>query len=147
MRSPIGALVFVAVLALVVVACSTSSGTAPTIRDAWVRAAPSIDRPTAAYLVITNPGSEADALVGASSPVAASAEVHETSMDASGMTGMHAVDRLEVPAGGTVRLEPGGYHLMLMELTRPLTVGEAVRIDLVFERAGTIEVTATVREG
>jgi hypothetical protein len=74
-------------------------------------------------------------------------ELHETSTDASGMTGMHPVARIEVPAGGEVKLQPGGFHLMLMSLTKPLAVGDKVEIDLVFEHAGRIVVQAEVRSG
>jgi len=132
-------------------ACSTGSTTAPSattpvISDAWVRPPIGADRPAAGYLTITNPGAGADALVGVTSPIAMSCEIHETSMDSSGMAGMHPIDRLEIPAGGTVTLEPGGYHLMLME-SEAMTVGSTVELRLEFETAGTVVVQAEVREG
>jgi copper(I)-binding protein len=132
-------------LLLVLSACSSTGGPSLTVSEAWVREAPMTDRPGAAYLVIANSGGQADALVGASSPAAASVEVHETVAAASGMTAMHPVERIEVPAGGSVRLEPGGYHLMLMGLKDPLVGGETVQLDLQFERAGTLSVQAVVR--
>jgi copper(I)-binding protein len=104
------------------------------------------DRPAAGYMTITNPGGVADALVAVSSPIAMSCEIHETSMDSSGMAGMHPIDRLEIPAGGTVTLEPGGYHLMLMD-TQAMTVGGTVELRLEFEKAGTVVVEVEVREG
>jgi copper(I)-binding protein len=105
------------------------------------------DRPAAGYLVITNPGPEADALLGATSPVSMRVELHETSMDSSGMVGMHPIERLEIPAGGTVRLEPGGYHLMFMDVGDMIKAGGTVELSLRFERAGMVVVQAEVREG
>lgn len=145
------------VLALSVGACSAGSsgspgattGTtaaAPTISGAWVRPPQGMDRPAAGYLVITG-GSQADALLSASSPVAGSVEIHETTTDASGMTGMHPVSRIEVATGATVSLQPGGYHLMFMGVTGTIEVGGKVRIDLTFEKAGKITVQAEVKQG
>jgi periplasmic copper chaperone A len=127
----------------------TSGGAAvpPTISAAWVRPAMSMDQPAAAYLTITNGGGQADALLSAASPGAASVELHQTSTDTTGMTGMHPVARLDVPAGGTVKLEPGGYHLMIMGLAKPLEAGSSLELDLVFEHAGKVVVQAEVRQG
>ena len=105
-----------------------------------------MDRPAAGYLVITG-GSQADALLGATSPAAGTVELHETSMDSSGMTGMHPISRLEIPAAATVTLQPGGYHLMLMEPTGEITVGSTVQLELTFEKAGKITVQAEVKQG
>jgi copper(I)-binding protein len=117
------------------------------VTSAWVRPAPTTDTPTAGYLTISNGGALDDALLGATSPAAVSVEVHETAMDSSGMAGMRPVGRVTVGAGSTVTFAPGGYHLMLMGLTRPLAVGDTVELDLRFERAGTVVVPAEVRQG
>jgi len=58
---------------------------------------------------------------------------------------MRAVDRLEIPAGETVSLEPGGYHIMLLDLASPLEEGSTVELTLTFENAGELVVTAEVR--
>ena len=63
------------------------------------------------------------------------------------MMGMRKIDSLEIPAGGTVELKPGGYHIMLIDLNRELVAGEKVDITLKFEKAGDVKVTAEVREG
>ena len=63
------------------------------------------------------------------------------------MMGMHPVDRVDVPAGATVALAPGGYHLMIAGLTAPLQAGDRLELDLVFQRAGRIIVEADVRHG
>ena len=66
--------------------------------------------------------------------------------DDAGMMEMRPVDRIEIPAGGTVALEPGGYHIMLLELVAPLEAGTTIEVTLVFEEAGEQVVTADVRD-
>lgn len=106
-----------------------------------------MDRPAAGYMVITG-GAEADALLSARSAAAMMVEIHETTTDASGMTGMHPIGRLEVPAGATVELMAGGYHLMFMQVTAgAIEVGMTIEIELTFEKAGVITVQAEVRAG
>jgi copper(I)-binding protein len=102
--------------------------------------------PAAGYLTITG-GDVADALVSAKSPIATSVEVHETMADASGMTGMQPVDQIDVAIGDTVKLEPGGYHLMLMGVKDMPAVGSKVELTLTFEQAGEITVQAEVKAG
>ena len=90
----------------------------PTIADAWIRPPTGPGRPAAGYLTIRNPGGVVDALIGAS-PARSRRRASSTRprRTAPGMTGMHPIERLDIPAGGTVTLEPGGYHLMLMEVS------------------------------
>jgi copper(I)-binding protein len=96
--------------------------------------------------VIRNDGPAADALLGASSPIVTSVELHKTMAMGSGdMMGMVPVSRIDVPAGGSVELKPGGFHLMMLDPTATLTVGGTVDITLRFEQAGTITVKAEVR--
>ncbi len=99
----------------------------------------------AAYMVIRNTGSEDDALIGASSDVAMTTEVHETYMEGDTMM-MRRVERIDIPAGGEVVLEPGGYHVMFIDLKEPLEAGTTIEITLQFEKAGEIPVQAEVRE-
>lgn len=139
-------LVLVSVVAASVVACSPGAA-APTVSGAWVRPPMGTDQAAAGYMVIANSSGQADALLSASSPSASSVEIHQTSTDMSGMTGMQPIARLDVPAGGTVKLEPGGYHLMIMGLAKPLAVGDKLELDLVFEHAGKVVVQAEVRQG
>jgi copper(I)-binding protein len=84
-------------------------------------------------------------LTAVTSPSAASVEMHKTST-MSGMTGMDDVSAIHIPAGGTVTLEPGGFHLMLMSPTG-LQVGQTVDLVLTFENAGTMTVKAEVKNG
>jgi copper(I)-binding protein len=138
--------------ALLGATAACTSGATPlaatvTVSGAWVRVAATTGAPTAAYLVIANPGGQADALLSVSTPAASAVEIHQTSTDMNGMTGMAAIPRLEVPAGGTVQLAPGGFHLMVTGLKAPLTAGGTIELDLVFEHAGRVVVQADVRAG
>ena len=123
-----------------------------TVTDAWARSSSAMASAGAAYATITNAGSAADALIGASSPAAATVEVHETvvmgSPDASGgrMMGMQPVVRVEIPAGGSLQLKPGSYHVMLIGLVKDLKAGDTIDLTLKFEKAGAITVKAQVRE-
>lgn len=139
------AFIGVAVGAVTLLAACSGPG-APELADAWARPG-AAGAESAAYLTITAPSGQADALVSASSPAANMVQLHEVSTDAQGMTGMHHIDRLDIPAGETVRLEPGGYHLMLMGLTAELAVGGTIELTLVFERAGNVVVEAEIRQG
>jgi copper(I)-binding protein len=147
MRPSVRVLAVLALVALLatVAACS-SAGATPTIAQAWARPAPAGGN-TAAYFTITAASSQADALLSASSPTADMVQVHEVSTDASGMTGMHPIDRLDIAAGASVTLKPGGYHLMVMGVKRELAVGETIELDLVFEHAGKVVIQAEIKQG
>ena len=93
-----------------------------------------------AFLMITNTGAEDDVLVGVSSPVSERGEVHEMAMDGDTMTMRELADGLVIPAGETVELKPGGFHLMFMELKQPLVEGETVDVSLEFQKAGTVTI-------
>ncbi|MDP3195034.1 copper chaperone PCu(A)C [Tabrizicola sp.] len=92
------------------------------------------------YMAIVNTGSEADRLIGVDSAIAAKSEVHESKVDANGVGTMTHIEALEIPAGGTVNLERGGYHVMFMGLTGPLIEGEMHKATLIFEKAGPVEI-------
>lgn len=101
----------------------------------WARATPPGATIGAGYLELRNAGDTADRLVRATSPRAAAVQIHETQL-ADGMMRMREIDGLAIPAGASVRLEPGGTHLMLIDLPRPLVAGERVPLVLHFARAG-----------
>jgi periplasmic copper chaperone A len=92
------------------------------------------------FMAITNNGTEPEKLIGIETGIAAKAEVHESKVDASGVGTMEHVDVVEIPAGETVNLEHGSYHIMLMGLTGPLIEGEMHKAVLIFERAGRVEI-------
>lgn len=150
-----GLLLAALVVASLPAGCSSGGGASIKVTEPWARASSAMAGAGAAYLTIQNTGTATDALIGAASPAATAVEVHETvamgspAPDASGdggMLGMQPVKRLEIPAGGTVELKPGSYHLMLIGLKRDLEIGAAIEITLTFEKAGEIKVTAAVRE-
>lgn len=114
------------------------------IEAPWLRATPGGAKVGGGYLSVTNAGSAADRLVGGKFPGAGRVEVHEMALKDGIMT-MRPIAGLEIPAGGTVKLAPGGYHLMLMELAAPLVADTTVAGTLVFEKAGEVPVTFTVR--
>jgi copper(I)-binding protein len=111
------------------------------IEAPWARATPA--RVGGAYLKLRNTGSAADRLMKVASPAAAKVEIHETRIEG-GTASMHEVGALALPPGRTVELKPGGLHLMLMGLGEPLKAGGRLKLVLTFERAGTIEIEATI---
>ncbi len=113
------------------------------IESAWARAAGRTGT-SAVYLVIRNHSSQDDVLLGARSDVADTVEVHRSFMD-QGMMRMEPAGRVVVPARGTLTLEPGGLHIMLIGLRRDLTEGTHLTVTLQFERAGPITVQVPVR--
>lgn len=92
------------------------------------------------FMAIVNNGTEPDRLIGIETSIAAKAEVHESKVDADGLGTMSHVDALEIPAGGTVSLERGGYHVMFMGLAGKLTEGEMHKVVLIFEKGGRVEI-------
>ncbi|MCZ7560118.1 MAG: copper chaperone PCu(A)C [Burkholderiaceae bacterium] len=117
-----------------------------TVSDPWVRATVASQKASGAFMTLTAPRDTR--LVAASSPVAGVVEIHEMAMRDNVMR-MRAVDALALPAGKAVKLEPGGYHVMLMQLKGPLNAGDTVALELVFEGADkareTVQVQAPVR--
>lgn len=102
------------------------------VKDAWVRAAVPGQSGTGAFMKLTAPAGAR--LVGASTPVAGVAEVHEMKMEGDTMR-MREVKGVALPARQTVELKPGGFHLMLMDLKQPITQGKTVPVTLQFEDA------------
>jgi len=110
----------------------------------WTRAtAPGMPMGVA-YLSITNNGKNADTLIAASTPAAASVEMHETSI-VDGMARMRPLSEVPIPPGATVRIEPGGIHLMLVDLRSALERGRSVPLVLEFRHAGNITVQLDVQ--
>lgn len=105
--------------------------------------APAGDGPAAVYLSVGNRGPDADTLEGATARVAAIVELHRSVMSGGTMT-MEPVAGVGVAAGDTLRLEPGGYHLMLRDLAAPLAPGDTFTVELRFRRGGAVPVQAVV---
>ena len=96
------------------------------------------------FLTIANNGAEADRLVAAASPVAAQVQLHEMKMEGDVMKMAELENGIEIPAGETVTLAPGGLHIMFMGLKQAFVEGQTVPVTLTFEKAGTVEVLLQV---
>ncbi len=97
------------------------------------------------YLKITNNGTDADVLLGASSDVAGRVEVHETSIDDKGVAGMRKLDAVELKSGQSIELKPAGMHVMFIGLKEPLQEGGVVKAQLDFKKAGKVDVEFAVK--
>lgn len=114
------------------------------IDGAWARASIGASRPGGAYFTVRNLGDKPDRLTGLSSPVSAMPMLHETTVSEEGISRMVHVEAPEIPAGGELILEPGGMHVMLMELSGPLEEGATFPLTLTFESAGDVTVEVPV---
>jgi copper(I)-binding protein len=115
------------------------------ITQAWSRATPSGAKIAGGYLTIENKGTAPDRLVGGSGDIAGRVEVHEMAMNNGVMT-MRPLDKgLTIDPGKTVKLAPGGYHLMIMDLKSPFKQGDKVPVTLEFEKAGKVTLSLDVQ--
>lgn len=143
-------LLTLATLAFLVAAASSAfaqaTGTsAIKVGQPWARATPAGARTGAVYLTLDNKSDAADRLTGAMSDVAATLQIHEMTV-VNGVMQMRELSAgLPIPAGGTVALKPGSYHVMLIGLKQPLTAGETFPLTLKFEKAGNISITVPVK--
>ena len=115
------------------------------IERPWARASIGVNRPGAAYLEVRIDGDETIALVGVETDIAAMPQIHQTTTDANGISRMGMVDRIEIAPGETRALEPGGAHVMLMRLQRPMKEGEKFTIKLRFESGEAVTVEVPIR--
>jgi copper(I)-binding protein len=95
------------------------------------------------YMTLTNNSAKVDHLLSVTTATSDTAQLHE-SVEKDGVTTMKPVESLEISAGGTVELKPGGTHIMLTGLKAPLKKGDMIMLELKFEQAGTVEVMAHV---
>lgn len=155
-------------------ACSSddSSTDGVKVSDAWTRITAPTAKMGAVYMDLES--DDGDRLVKAAVPteIAGKTEIHETvhsesdtgttmegdtmggdkpsaegGMEGDAMMGMRPIDGLDLPAGDDVSLEPGGYHIMLLELKKPIAAGDTIPVTLTFEKAGEVKVDAEAREG
>ena len=121
-----------------VVAIAGFAGTAwaeePTVivEDAWSRASIGMNRPGAAYMTIRNLGAETETLVGIRTDLAMMPEIHLSATNEQGVSTMTPMGDIEIAPDEAVALEPGGLHVMLMRLSRPMIEGETFALTLVF---------------
>ncbi|MCB0964504.1 MAG: copper chaperone PCu(A)C [Acidimicrobiales bacterium] len=153
MRSPLRPRLaaIVVAIALAVAALAVGCGDEPEPTGTLVVRDVTIDEPingttAAVRMVVDNADGPADRLVGAETDVAGLTMLHESMTDDEGRATMADLDAIEIPQGERVYFVPGTYHVMLADLQAPLEVGDEVDLELRFERAGTVRVTATVTE-
>jgi copper(I)-binding protein len=114
-----------------------------TVDHPWAR--PAASGNSAAYFVIENAG-EGDRLIGAATDVAATVEMHSTTIDAQGVGRMVPVQAVDVPQGAEAKFAPGGLHVMLIGLKQPLVEGQEFPLTLTFEKAGAVTVEVAVEK-
>jgi copper(I)-binding protein len=137
----------------ILLACLVLAGSAATARDhtsghlvighPWSRPAAAGIPTGVAYLTITNNGPKEEVLLGARTAAAQRVEMHHTIVS-EGMARMRPLPQITIPAGSSVKVEPGGIHLMLVGLKAPLTAGDEIPLTLVFREAGDVEVEIKV---
>jgi periplasmic copper chaperone A len=142
-------------LSLAMAFCLALSATAPAsahdyklgsleITHPWTRATPATAQTGGGFLTVTNKGTTPDRLIAARSPASNKVEIHEMKMDGNVMKMRELEKGLEIPAGATVMLKPGGYHIMFMGLKVPLAKDAKVPVTLVLEKAGSIDIELKV---
>jgi len=117
------------------------------IVDPWAKAPPKGAPVAGAYLSLVNKGTSPDRLLAVATPVAREVQLHTMNMDGGVMKMRELPDGIEVPPGETVELKPGGLHIMLMGLTRPLVENESFSGELTFEHAGKVTVEFRIEAG
>jgi hypothetical protein len=116
-----------------------------TVTNAWSRTTPPVAKVGVVYFTLKNDTAKSDRLLKLSTPVATKVEVHRTEV-LDGIARMREVAVLHVDAGQTLEFQPGGLHVMLMGLKKPLVAGTTYELDLQFEVAGPRKVKVAVRE-
>ncbi|MFT5782650.1 MAG: copper(I)-binding protein [Pseudomonas sp.] len=134
--------------ALLATACATSyahdySVGELKVEHPWSRALPPNAATGAAYFVVHNNGKNEDRLVAAATPMANKTEMH-TMLQLGEVMKMEQLNSVGIPAGGSAKFAPGGTHLMLFTLQKPLVAGERFPLTLQFEHAGKVEVEVVV---
>jgi copper(I)-binding protein len=110
------------------------------VRHPWSRATPATAPSAGGFLTVVNKGDAADRLVAVQSPASDQVQIHEMKMDGTIMRMRELDNGVALPAGQTVELKPGGYHVMFIGLKAPFAKGQKVPATLVFEKAGKVEV-------
>jgi periplasmic copper chaperone A len=114
--------------------------------QAWARPTPPTAQVGAVYFSVKNSGAREDELVAVSSSAAASVEIHQT-QTVKGMMQMRQVASVSCPAGATLKIEPGGLHVMLLGLKQPLLDGSKMDLTLRFRDAGVLSIQVPIQNG
>lgn len=135
-------LVLRSLIAAAVLAAASPALAAPQVQAAWSR--PAAQGTTGAgFMILANPDAKPDALVAVESPLAREVQIHQSSMK-DGIASMQKTARVPIPAGGRVTFAPGGYHLMLMGLTKALQAGDTVPATLTFASGAKVKASFVV---
>ncbi|UIP30655.1 copper chaperone PCu(A)C [Photobacterium sp. TLY01] len=111
----------------------------------WSKEVPPMSSVAAAFFSVDNHGDQADVLLRAESPIAEKVELHEHAHE-NGMMKMRKVDDIQIPAGETQLLKPGGYHIMMFNLTSVPKLGDSFPLTLYFQHAGQVDVQVKVEK-
>ncbi|MBI5952595.1 MAG: copper chaperone PCu(A)C [Chloroflexi bacterium] len=130
---------------LLVAACGSNMPNEIAAKDFWVRSGTK-EGNSAAYMLIQNGTSTDDELVGASSDAAQAVEIHLSQMKADGTMEMIQQQSIALPAGKSVELKPGSYHIMLIGLTRDLKSGDEITLTLKFKNRADLTLTVPVKD-
>jgi copper(I)-binding protein len=114
------------------------------IEAPWTRATPGGAKVAGGFMTVRNTGTEPDRLVGGTFPHAPRVEVHEMAVTDGTMRMREVRGGIEIPPGGSIQLRPGGYHMMFMDLSQPVRTGAPARGTLVFQKAGSVEISYDV---
>jgi len=131
------------IAALVVFSSSVWAGSVE-VKDAYVRHMPPTQTVTGAFMTLVNTTDSDRAAVSASSDVAETVELH-THIKDGGVMRMRQVEKIDIPAGGSTELKPGGFHVMLIDLKKPLELGQMVDISLTFDDGSSTAFQAEVK--
>jgi len=143
---------FLGLVAVLIVASGLTASWAPgaalagdglRVERPWARAATSLMRPAAAYLTVINGTDKQVTLTGASSPAAGMTMIHKTVMDGSVMK-MEPAGEIVIAAGKRFVFKPGGYHIMLMHLKKPIKEGDTFQLSVEFAGGKTLDVKVPV---
>ena len=135
------------VATVVLAACGASGAAKPTVENVWGHASPGMADAGAFFMVIRNPGNQADKLTSARADACGVVELHEMYMKDDGTMGMRPVTggAIEIPAGGSVELKSGGLHVMCLQKKGEFKEGAKVPLTLVFEKGGELKTEAEIR--
>jgi periplasmic copper chaperone A len=144
MKIPWAGCAFAALLAAAPVSSAIAAKTVSVgslkLENAFTRPTPGGSTVAVGYVTIVNSGSTPDRLVSASSDISAKTQIHETEMDNGVMKMAELPDGLPIPAGKSVALKPGSYHIMFVDIKHPVKPGEVIHATLTFEKAGKVDV-------
>ncbi len=156
------------VLAGTIAACGGSDDKELEVSDVWSRTSATTQENGAVYMTIKSPVDDRLVKAGVPTSIGAKTEIHETvtsgsqneggegqepmgsgdgEMGGDAMMSMRPVSAIDLPAGEDTVLEPGGYHIMILNLAKPLQIGQTFPVTLTLEKAGEVQVDATVKEG